>query len=136
MNKKIIPAIKLFGGDVYIKINGPMSATLEFYSNVKEDDGSMIIRCLSYTFDFEPAGGPPALEVATIEDYYFDEETKETIKKVFLGGASGIVVSSAVVFSLAVIAGVIPVGAAATAAGVVVVIGLAAKEIKEKIFNQ
>ena len=77
MNKKIIPAIKLFGGDVYIKINGPMSATLEFYSNVKKDDGSIIIRCLSYTFDFEPAGGPPAPEVETIEDYYFAEELKK-----------------------------------------------------------
>lgn len=91
-------------------------------------------------FDFEPAGGPPSPEVTTIEGYYFNQETIETIKNVFVGVTTGIIVVGASVLAFAVILGAIPVGVAATgagaAAGVVIAIGLATKEIKEKLFNQ
>ena len=55
VNKKVIPALKLFDGLVYIKFEGGLSITLEFYVNVRnESSGSTSVNCISIKFDFLP----------------------------------------------------------------------------------
>ena len=55
VNQKVIPALKLFDGLVYIKFEGGLSITLEFYVNVRDElSGSTSVNCISIKFDFLP----------------------------------------------------------------------------------